>query len=231
VVRRLLGLGTLLAVAGALAKACATAANRNPAGGPATKTNGAPPQTVSYDYLSCCYDARMTSDGKQQFNVYLDPELVRATKRASLDRGQTLSDFVADILRAELRAPSQEGRQPRAGDLVPMPIMFVRDVRASLGLCRALGLRLRARSWNGRWAEVDTANGMLALHAVDDEADQRVALTFITHGQLEPLSARLKGAGFTVSDIIDEGYGRSMRVTDPNGLILQIDEQDPELST
>jgi hypothetical protein len=173
---------------------------------------------------------RVTSDGKQQFNVYLDPELVRDTKRASLDRSQTLSDFVADVLRAELHAPSHGGSHSRAGDLVPMPIMFVRDVRASLRLCRALGLRFRARSRNGRWAEVDAANGMLALHAVDDEADQRVALAFVTRGPLEPLSARLTDAGFTVSDIVDEGFGRSMRVTDPNGLVLQIDEQDPELS-
>lgn len=172
----------------------------------------------------------MTSDAKQQFNVYLDPELVRATKRASLDRSQTLSGFVADVLRAELDDPSHGEQHPRVGDLVPTPIMFVKNVRASLRLCRALGLRLRARSRNGRWAEVDAAKGMLALHAVDDQADQRVALTFMTRGPLEPLFARLTGAGFTVSDIVDEGFGRSMRVTDPNGLLLQIDEQDPELS-
>ncbi len=41
---------------------------------------------------------------KQQFNVYLPPELVRAIKHAAIDRGQTLSDFVEATLRGALEA-------------------------------------------------------------------------------------------------------------------------------
>ncbi|MGH8885557.1 MAG: hypothetical protein ACRDYX_10380 [Egibacteraceae bacterium] len=169
------------------------------------------------------------TDGKQQFNVYLDPELVRATKRASLDRDQTLSDFVADALRAHLQAPAGPRHDPRPGDLTPLPVLFVRNMRASLGFCRALGLRLWARSRNGRWAELAAANGMIALHVTDHEADQHIELAFECHGPLEPLAERLKAAGFTVEDIVDEGFGRSMSVHEPNGFVLRIDEPDPDL--
>jgi predicted HicB family RNase H-like nuclease len=42
------------------------------------------------------------SNRKQQFNVYLPPELVRAVKHASVDAGQSLSKFVEDALQAHI---------------------------------------------------------------------------------------------------------------------------------
>jgi predicted HicB family RNase H-like nuclease len=39
---------------------------------------------------------------KQQFNVYIDEDLVKRVKHAAVDAGQRLSEFVAEALAAYL---------------------------------------------------------------------------------------------------------------------------------
>lgn len=45
---------------------------------------------------------------KQQFNVYLPPDLIRAAKHAAVDAQQSLSAFVESALRAYV---AKEGRK------------------------------------------------------------------------------------------------------------------------
>ncbi|HXV96951.1 MAG TPA: VOC family protein, partial [Anaerolineae bacterium] len=58
----------------------------------------------------------------------------------------------------------------------------------------------------------------------------RVELAFATHQPLEQLMAQLTAAGITMeNEIVDEAFGRSLLLRDPDGLPLQINEHDPAL--
>jgi hypothetical protein len=50
----------------------------------------------------------MADESKQQFNVYLPPDLVRAVKHAAVDAGQSLSAYVEALLRTHL---DEQGRK------------------------------------------------------------------------------------------------------------------------
>lgn len=48
---------------------------------------------------------------KQQFNIYLPKDLVKATKHAAVDNGQSLSVFVEQALRSYLKQLEAEAGQ------------------------------------------------------------------------------------------------------------------------
>lgn len=121
----------------------------------------------------------------------------------------------------------------------PMPIRYVRDVEAARRFYQALGLEVDFTSRPPRrgpsvWHELrGVAPAALALHRVDDadeHADTPVELAFVTDEPLEAVVDRLRAAGYEpASAVVDEAYGRSFTVRDPEGLLLQINEHDREL--
>lgn len=99
---------------------------------------------------------------------------------------------------------------------------------------RALGLDIAARSRADQWAELRLGDALLALHQTEQlpEATRRVELCFVSTEPLETLVARFTAAGTPLArPITDEAFGRSLVVQDPDGLRIQINEQDPELYT
>jgi hypothetical protein len=57
-------------------------------------------------------------------------------------------------------------------------------------------------------------------------------VSFIAEEPLETLERRLRAAGFTPEGtVVDQEWGRSLFVRAPDGTVVQIDEQDPELYT
>lgn len=115
-----------------------------------------------------------------------------------------------------------------------MPICYVADMAASARFYAALGLVPGDSSRPGDWAELNAAGGTLALHSArtaEQNIPGRVELSFETAEPLEVLAGRLAAAGFAPEAIVDENFGRSLRVTDPDGVLVQVNEQDRDLYT
>jgi catechol 2,3-dioxygenase-like lactoylglutathione lyase family enzyme len=119
----------------------------------------------------------------------------------------------------------------------PMPIRYVRDMGAARTFYEALGLTLDFISRKPRrgpspvWAELSGSGGGLALHYIPDNATVAgTALGFEADEPLEDVVERLRAAGYEpASGIVDESFGRSFTVHDPEGLLIQINETDYEL--
>jgi len=112
-----------------------------------------------------------------------------------------------------------------------MPIRYCADVAASARFYRALGLDGGPVSRPGGWAELPAATGMLALHRAGESDGGACELAFEADEPLEAITDRLRGAGFAPEAIVDEAFGRSVRVPDPDGVWVQVNEHDRELYT
>jgi hypothetical protein len=114
-----------------------------------------------------------------------------------------------------------------------MPIRYVTDIGASQRFYAVLGLDPDLASRSGNWSELVANGGILALHSQRQAAaaseSSMLELCFVIEEPLETLAARLEGEGIDHSGIVDENFGRLLRVTDPDGMVIQINEHDPEL--
>jgi hypothetical protein len=112
-----------------------------------------------------------------------------------------------------------------------VPIRYSADVGAAVRFYRALGLDAGPVSRPGVWAELPAASGMLAIHEADDAIVGTCELAFEADEPLETIVARLRAAGFEPDAIVDENFGRSVRVRDPDGTWVQINENERDLYT
>lgn len=182
---------------------------------------------------------------KQQFNIYLSPDLIRAVKHAAVDAGGSLSDFVAEALERHVRQqhgvqeevphPSATSTESTVSPLALMPVVYVRQIATVLPFCQALGFHFAAGDRAGEWVELRLGSAILMLHRSEHptrEAPRSIELSFVSAEPLEQVLARLAAAGFpTDHPIIDESFGRYVQVQAPDGLLLQINEHDRSLYT
>jgi catechol 2,3-dioxygenase-like lactoylglutathione lyase family enzyme len=114
-----------------------------------------------------------------------------------------------------------------------MILVYVSDVEQSLPFYQALGFKLRTLHRRGGWAELLFGNAVLALHATSNLPPAnygRVQLCFEAHEPLEKLEARLHEVGIDApAGIVDENYGRTLQVLDPDGYLIQVNEHDRTL--
>jgi hypothetical protein len=104
----------------------------------------------------------------------------------------------------------------RAGalpELAVQPLLFTPDVAAAAAMLAAIGARPRISSDSGDWADFVLDDGLMAVHVGPEVG---VGLSFEFDGDIERLAGRLGSHGIPAR-VIDEPYGRSLRVDHPDG--------------
>lgn len=108
-----------------------------------------------------------------------------------------------------------------------VPVRFTADPAAMRRFLEALGLATTVQSDSGGWIALEGSGGGIGLHA-DTAADEprspgATDLSFESDEPLETVQARLATSGFDAA-IIDESFGRSLHVVDPDGVTVQVNE-------
>jgi catechol 2,3-dioxygenase-like lactoylglutathione lyase family enzyme len=112
--------------------------------------------------------------------------------------------------------------------LTVQPIRYVADVEASRKFYEGLGLELDAEASFKVWAQLRADGGAVGIHdaAVSKGRKPGTAeLQLVTDEKLEDVAARLVAKGYDCT-IREEDFGRSIRLTDPDGVEVQIQEID-----
>lgn len=119
--------------------------------------------------------------------------------------------------------------------MILMPMVYVSDTARSAAFYEKLGFVLTTRGRTGSWVELaagGSGEALLALHQTDElpDAEGRVRLSLVATEPLRELEDRLRAAGVeVVRPVTDEGFGYSMEVRDPDGLLVQINQHEKEL--
>ena len=113
------------------------------------------------------------------------------------------------------------------------PMVHVADMGAAVSFYEALGAVVRHGSRDGDWVSLrigEAQIGLLAHPPNPEQGEGAVELNFEATEPLDQLEERLRGAGVTIAQpTTDEGFGRQLQLAAPDGLLVKIDELEPEL--
>lgn len=175
---------------------------------------------------------------RQQFNVNLSPELVRQVKHHAVDVQLSLSDLVARILQDHLDKESDMAdlqQTDQSPSLQLQPMVHVEDMAASVSFYEALGASVEHGSRDGDFVMMRVGPsrfGLLAHPPNPEQNEGQVELNFETTETLETLEQRLRAANLTITQpATDEGFGRQLQVSTPDGLLIKINQLEQDLYT
>ncbi len=116
-------------------------------------------------------------------------------------------------------------------DVRLQPMVHVEEMAPAVALYEALGARLVGGSRDVDWVLLELGASqfsLLAHPANPEQGDQRVELNFQAT-DLTDLYRRLTGAGIAAAPPTDEGFGRQLQITTPDGLLLKVNELNRDL--
>ena len=174
--------------------------------------------------------------GRQQFNVTLPAELVRQVKHHAIDAQLSLSDLVALVLERHLgNAAAKEEPDATAEGVRLQPMVHVDDMAASVAFYEALGARVVHGSRDGDWVLLRIGGaelGLLAHPPNPEQGDGSIELNLVSAQPLEELEEHLRAAGVSVvRPTTDEAFGRQLQLAAPGGMLVKVNELEPELFT
>ncbi len=108
-----------------------------------------------------------------------------------------------------------------------MPLVYVTNMERSVAFYSKLLPASNIVTSSPYWTELNVGGASLALHVAEavDHSGDGMALSLDAAVTLEQVVALLGEAGIErSSEICDQPFGRSVTVTDPDGLVIQINE-------
>ena len=177
---------------------------------------------------------------KQQFNVYLTPDTVKRMKHRSVDEQLSLSDLAEKVFLAYLSTTTENDGAKEHGQHVQeanalslQPMVHVDDMSKALDFYSKLGATVLHGSRDGDWALLRVGNtelGLLAHPANPEQNEGKVELNFEYSDSLEELEKRLRKDGVTIArPTSDEGFGYQLQLEGPDGMLVKINQTEPEL--
>lgn len=167
---------------------------------------------------------------RQQFNVTLPPDLIRRIKYRAIDDQLSASHLVEQLLSTHF-----DWKDPPMTKLTLQPMVHVDDMTASVAFYEALGARLVHGSRDGDFALLAIGSSQLTLLAHPPNPEQNegtVELNFESSGDLTEIQDQLRAQNVSiVQEVTDEGFGRQLQIQSPDGLLVKINELQPELYT
>jgi catechol 2,3-dioxygenase-like lactoylglutathione lyase family enzyme len=113
------------------------------------------------------------------------------------------------------------------------PMVHVADMAASLEFYAALGGRLVFGSRDGDWALVAFGATTLSLlaHPPGDGRMETVELQFTASARLETVAAQVRAIRpeWIGRGVADEAFGRMLKLTTPDGLLVKVLELERDL--
>ncbi|GAC1392688.1 MAG: hypothetical protein NVSMB38_17040 [Ktedonobacteraceae bacterium] len=177
---------------------------------------------------------------KQQFNVYLTPKTVKQMKHKSVDEQLSLSDLVEKVFTTYLsqttedtHSEAQKHQTQENTTVTLQPMLHVDDMEKALDFYNKLGATVLNRSRDDDWVLLrfgSTELGLLAHPANPEQGEGKIELNFEYPASLEKLEKKLRETGVTiVRPTGDEGFGCQLQLEGPDGMLVKINQIDPEL--